>query len=247
MNKNNKQWLYEFSSNEIIKKEDASQEIKSHKFAILKPNRKMKEDGELFFASETSRFAKAGVLPRAAWNTILSNGGGSISDNERELYGELLIKFRDLSFELQSILLKTESEKTEAEKLKSNELIKELDDIRKEIQSFESSQIEIFENTAEAKARNRTILWWVLNLAYEIKDGSIEPILTGESFQERLDTYDTLYDNEIENEFILSIIKRFTYLITIWYLGRATSIEDFNLFDKSFTKEAQEQDSKIES
>jgi hypothetical protein len=246
MNKNNKQWIYEFSSDEIIKKEDGSQEIKSHKFTILKPNRKMKEDGELFFASETSRFAKAGVLPRAAWNTILSNGGGSISDKERELYGDLLIKFRDLSFELQSILLKTESEKTEAEKLKSNELIKELDNIRKEIQSFESSQIEIFENTAEAKARNRTILWWVLNLAYEIKGDSIESILTGESFQERLDTYDALYENETENEFILSMIKRFTYLITIWYLGRATSTEDFSLFDKSFVKDAQQEGSEIE-
>lgn len=237
MNKSKKQWLYEFTSEETIKKEDGSLEIVAHKFALLKPNRRMKEDGELFFASETSRFAKAGVLPRAAWNTILANGGGSISDEEREVYGNLLIKFRDLSFELQSILLKTDSEKTEAEKLKSNELIKDLDEIRKEIQAFESSQIEIFENTAESKARNRTILWWVLNLSYKIKDDTVEPLLSGESFQEQLDNYDELYEDEIQNDFILSVIKRFTYLITIWYLGRATTVEDFKLFDKSFIKD----------
>lgn len=236
MNKETKKWLYEFSLDEIVKNDDGSQVSNSRKFGILKPNRKMKEEGELFYASETSRFAKAGVLPKAAWNTILSNGGGSISEKEREDYGQLLIKFRDLSFELQSILLKTESEKTEEEKLRSNTILQELDDIKKEIQIFESSQIEIFENTAEAKARNRTILWWVLNLSYEFKNNEAEPVLKGDSFNERLDSYDSLYEDEFSNEYLLTVITRFTYLITIWYLGRASSTEDFKLFDDSFNK-----------
>ena len=63
---NTNKWYYEFS---VTDKTGAQ----TKKYAILKPNRKIREDGELFFASETSRFAKAGVLPRAAWNTILSN------------------------------------------------------------------------------------------------------------------------------------------------------------------------------
>ena len=96
MEKYNKNWLYEF---EIKNDKDETK-----KFAILKPNRKLKEEGELFYSSEVSRFAKAGVLPKAAWNTILSNGGGSISEKDREVYGNLLIDFRDKSFELQSIL-----------------------------------------------------------------------------------------------------------------------------------------------
>lgn len=238
MNKNSKKWLYEFSSEEIIKNEDGTQTSNLRKFGILKPNRRVKEDGELFFASETSRFAKAGVLPRAAWNTILSNGGGSISDQEREQYGSLLIEFRDASFELQSILLKIDSEKTEDEKLRSDELFKKLDAVRKQIQSFESEQIEIFENTAESKARNRTILWWVLNLGYEFKgDSEAIQILDGESFNERLDSYDLIYEDETANEFILSVIKRLTYLVTLWYLGRANDDEDFKVFDKSFIKE----------
>jgi len=230
-------WLYEFDSKHLIKKDDGSQEIISKKFALLKPNRRLREDGELFYAAETSRFAKAGVLPKAAWGTILSNGGGSISDQEREQYGNLLLKFRDLSFELQSILIKGESERSDAEKLRSDELINNLDDIRREIQNFEASQISIFENTAEAKARNRTILWWVMNLSYEKDGDNYKPIFKGENFEEKLLQYDSFEEEENKYEFLLGVIRRITYLVTLWFLGRVDTVEDFVLFDNNFLKE----------
>lgn len=230
-------WLYEFDAKNLLKKEDGSQETTIKKFALLKPNRRLREDGELFYATETSRFAKAGVLPKAAWGTILSNGGGSISEQEREQYGNLLIKFRDLSFELQSILIKGDAERTEAEKIRSNELINDLDDIRKDIQNFEASQIAIFENTAEAKARNRTILWWVMNLSYEKDGDNFKPIFKGDTFEEKLLQYDGLEEDENKYEFLLGVIRRITYLITLWFLGRADNHEDLEAFDKSFLRE----------
>lgn len=229
MEKINKNWLYEFQVEESINKENGETVKNNRTFSILKPNRRLREDGELFYASETSRFAKAGVLPRAAWNTILSNGGGSISDKEREVYGELLLKFRDASLELQSILFKTEDQRSETEKTRAKELTENLEDIRKEIQAFESSQVAIFENTAEAKARNRTILWWVLNLAHEKINDKYEQIVKGDSFNEKLDDYDNLENSN--DEFILTILRRFTYLITVWFLGRAETEEDFKYFD----------------
>lgn len=231
-------WLYEFEANNVVKKEDGSQETIVKKFGLLKPNRRLREDGELFYATETSRFAKAGVLPKAAWGTILSNGGGSISDQEREEYGNLLLKFRDLSFELQSILIKGESERTDAEKIRSDELINNLDDIRKAIQNFEASQISIFENTAEAKARNRAILWWVMNLSYEKDGDNYKSIFKGDTFEEKLLQYDS-FEEEEENkyEFLLGVIRRITYLVTLWFLGRVDTNEDFAAFDKNFLKE----------
>jgi hypothetical protein len=230
-------WLYEFDAKNIIKKDDGSQETVVKKFLLLKPNRRLREDGELFYATETSRFAKAGVLPKAAWGTILSNGGGSISDQEREQYGNLLLKFRDLSFELQTILIKGEGERTESEKLRSNELISDLDYIRKDIQNFESTQIAIFENTAEAKARNRTILWWVMNLAYEKDADNYKPIFIGDTFEDKLLQYDNFEEEDNKYEFLLGVVRRITYLTTLWFLGRADTSEDFEMFDKSFLKE----------
>lgn len=229
MEKNKNNWLYEF---EVLHNE------KVKKFAILKPNRKLREDGELFYATETSRFAKAGVLPKAAWNTILSNGGGSISDQDRELYGSLLIKFRDKSFDLQSILIKGESDRTDVEKSRVDQLVEELDSIKKDIQAFESSQIAIFENTAEAKARNRTILWWVMYLSYaQDNNGNFVCLFEGNDFNEKLLKYDSLEDDSDKNEFLLGVIRRLTYLTTLWFLGRADTKEDFEIFDKSYLNE----------
>jgi hypothetical protein len=237
---NIKNFLYEFEAKHVLKKEDGSNETLLKKFAILKPNRRLREDGELFYAAETSRFAKAGVLPKAAWNTILSNGGGSISEKEREIYGGLLIKFRDASFELQSILIKAETERTQNEKKRADEIIVELEEIRKEIQSFESSQIAIFENTAEAKARNRTILWWILNLSQEYQEGSYGPMFNGETFQDKLDQYDFLEETESEDDFKFSVVRRLTYLVTLWFLGKAESFEAFKEFDEGFLQEKEE-------
>ena len=224
---NTKKWYYEFSYNN-------KETNKETKYAILKPNRRIREDGELFFASETSRFAKAGVLPKAAWNTILSNGGGSISENDRESYGKLLLKYRDLSFEMQAVLIKSDGARTEGENKRLDEIIVELEEIKKDIQSFEAEQINIFENTAEAKSRNRTILWWVLQLAYRVEDGKYLPFFEGESFNDKLDNYDIIEDTG--NVEISDVIKRFTYLITLWFLGRIETTEDFTAFDKDYIK-----------
>ena len=239
MEKYNKHWLYEFES------KDNKDVIK--KFAILKPNRRLKEDGELFYSSEVSRFAKAGVLPKAAWNTILSNGGGSISDKERELYGNLLIDFRDKSFELQSILIKNLNDRTQEEKDRSSQLINDLEEIKNEIQAFEASQISIFENTAESKARNRSILWWVLNLSYEIIDDQPKMIFDQVSFDDKLDSYDILEDKSDENVFILSVLRRLTYLITLWFLGRANSFEEFKSYDETLNNDQKEEVEIIET
>jgi hypothetical protein len=233
----NKNFLYKFET------KDKDNAIR--KYGVLKPNRKMREDGELFYSVEVSKYAKAGILPKAAWNTILSNGGGSISDKEREIYGNLLVDFRDKSFELQAILIKNITERTEVEKKRSDELLQELDEIKKEIQAFESSQISIFENTAESKARNRSILWWVLNLSYHEKDGQYTPIFEGTDFDVKLDLYDSYEDDYDQNEFLLGVIRRLTYLVTLWFLGRAEKESDFQYFDNLFIEEHKDSEDEI--
>jgi len=231
----NKKWYYQFNAEKEIKNEDGTSTKEVHNFAILKPNRRMREDGELFYASETSRIAKAGVLPKAAWNTILSNGGGTVSDDQRELYGKSLVEFRDRSFELQSILIKSNGERTKEEQARMDELTTELEEIKKSIQSFEASQINIFENTAEAKARNRAILWWVVNLAYKSVDGKLLPLFGQETFENKLDYYDEIEQID-DGGFMMFVLRKFTYLITLWFLGRAETEEDFEEFSKQLDK-----------
>ena len=145
-----------------------------------------------------------------------------------------LLNYRDRSFEMQSILIKSEGTRTEQENKRLDEIIVELEAIKRDIQSFEAEQINIFENTAEAKSRNRTILWWVLQLAHKQEDDKYVPFFDGETFNEKLDNYDIIEEQgSVE---LSDIIKRFTYLTTLWFLGRIETTEDFEAFDKDYTK-----------
>jgi hypothetical protein len=235
MQQNNKKWYYKFSTEKEVKNADGTSQKQVLNFAILKPNRRLREDGELFYASEISRFAKAGVLPKAAWNTILSNGGGSISDQDRELYGELLTSFRDKTFDIQSLLIKSDGNRTDEDKKVLDSLTTELESIRRQIQSFESSQINIFENTAESKARNRAILWWVTNLFYQESNGDFVKFFDKANLDDNLDRYDEIEESD-DDELTKSSIRRVSYLVTLWFLGRADTEEDFKELDEANSK-----------
>lgn len=238
-NTTNTKWLYTFTHKDNLGV--------SHNFGFLKPNRRLKEDGEVFFAAEVSRYAKAGVLPKAAWGTILSNSGGIISDEERERYGQLLLEFQELSSSIQKILSVDEKDQTEEILKELKEKTDRINDIRSDIQSFESSQISIFENTAEAKARNKTILWWVLNLVCKInEDGSYSNVCTGKTFNDKLEQYDLIEDAETNDNYLENVLKRSAYLITLWFLGRIDSKNDFALYDQDYSKREESNDEKQE-
>ena len=76
-----------------------------------------------------------------------------------------------------------------------------------------------------------------MNLSYEKEGDKYNPIFKGDSFEEKLLQYDSIEDEETKYEFLLSVIRRITYLITLWFLGRAESQQDFELFDKNFLSE----------
>jgi hypothetical protein len=228
-----KKWLYKFSHTGEINGEKVTKN-----FAILKPGRKLREAGDIFYSSEVSRFAKAGVLPRAAWNTILSNGGGSISDSDRENYGKLLVEFRNKSLDTQRLILKGVGSLTEEEKKELEVISAELEEIKNSIQAFEADQVNIFENTAESKARNKAILWWTCNLAYQQGDNnSFSVLMPGESFEKQLDWYDSL-EQESSDQFTMDVLSRIVYLIALWFMGKASKDEDFKLYDPSISKAA---------
>lgn len=231
MSEKTKKWLYEFDHESTI-----DGKIIKKSFSILKPGRQMKEDGDIFYSSEVSRFAKAGVLPKAAWGTILSNSGGTISDSDREDYGRLLIEFRNKSLEVQRFLTKGIGALSPEEKREFDDLSVELEGIRSEVQAFEAEQVNIFENTAEYKARNRAILWWTFNLAYQKnEDGSFSSVIPADSFNKKLEYYDELEEGS-SNQYILEVMSRMVYFVTLWFLGRASKPEDFNLYDKEISQ-----------
>lgn len=211
-----KKWLYAFYGK--VKGENK-------KFYILKPGRKLKQGGELEYAKQLAKFVKAGLLPKAAWGTILDNAGGTISDNEAQNYTNLKSRFFELSLELNKL---KQEEQTEENIKAIDDTILEIEFIKNKIQSFELEQIYIFENTAESKARNATIEWWLCNLSF---DENGQEFFQGQTLDDKLDWYDSI-DPEKDGD-ILKIGQRFSYLITLWFLNRLDSFESFKEADIS--------------
>jgi len=106
--------------------------------------------------------------------------------------------------------------------------------VRKDLHNFEASQAALFEHTAEARARNKTIIWWVLFLSHiqGKNDKEPRPLFGAGSFEDRLSTFEKL--EEEGNAADRAIAERMVMYVTFWYSGGATEAKDFERFEKEF-------------
>ena len=267
-----KKWLYTFRVNkevehsvESTEKDDKGNEIKVTKtekktrpvlVRIKKPGRKLFDEGELYYGVKLSEGIKAGLLTRALLAKRYQNDGGSMSEPEKERYSELYLKLFEKENELQRLQVNLEKISDEEKKDKITDLLVEMSDLRRELQDFETSQSALFDQTAETRAKNKTIMWWVLQLAQvekksdEIKDyhwyNKEKEGATDEekkALKEEIDkmefldvfTGESLEDkmnkyDELEDgrdEFWQEGLRKLAYFISYWYSGQADSEEDF--------------------
>ena len=246
-------WLYHFHvpievSEKIeidpIKDEDGNEiqqfktikKEKPFKCAIKKPNRAIYEEGELFYSVEVSKYIQAGMLTKTLLAKRFANDGGTLTSHDQEHYAKLYSLLHTKEQEIQRIQLDTDNAKKRAKRLQA--LIVEITSIRQQLVEFESTQSALFDQTAEHKARNRTILWWVLNLSY-IKDKDDEagkevfkPLFEGEKLEDKLGSYDAIEEDEDcekggPKEHFGLALKKFAYFVAFWYSGQATDKEGF--------------------
>jgi len=246
----NFKWLYEFYINKEteveeveITKNEKGEEIKvikkvkkelPFKFKILKPNRKLHEQAELVYAIKLSECVKAGLLTKPLLSKRYQNDGGAMSDPEKAEYTKLYLELFKLESDYERLLLK--DKKTEEEHKLMESTLFDLATARRQIQQIEYNQSSLFDQTAENKARNHVIMWWILNLSYiEDKDGKIDPLFGVGSFEEKIAKYDEIEDGN--DEFSLKAIRKLTYLLSFWYMGRAATPEEFKKVEEFYDKE----------
>ena len=192
---------------------------------LKKPNRGLYDEAELFYGVKLAEGIKAGLLTRALLAKRFSNDGGVMSETDKEQYADLYIRLFEVQNNIERASLTPEADRTEEEKEQLVDWIRESAVAREEIQDFEISQASLFDQTAENRARTKTILWWVLNLAHFKKGQEHTPIYEGETFEEKLSSYDTLEDDE--NVFWEELSRKLIYYVSFWYVGKAQTQEDF--------------------
>lgn len=261
-------WLYEFKVNrekevsetETTKNENGEDVTITRKvkknvpvhYAIKKPNRRTYEDGELFFGVSLSEGIKAGLLTRQLLSKRFDNDGGTFSESEKERYVHLYKELYEFETEIQKTQLNlanlSETEKQE----KITSLLTKMTEIRNELQEFENSRSAIFDQTAETRAKNKTIMWWVLQLSHRKEEDGLErfvPLFGEGDHSAKLDVYDALEEEDIPST--TEAIKKFAYFISFWYNGKVTNEEDFKnvetLIDQGSKAKTEEVDTKTET
>lgn len=220
----------------IVTKNETGEEIKTtktvdkdvpYKFALRRPNRPLNDDARLFYAAKMSELVvKHGIMTVAQLSKRFANDGGAFSDKEKEIYLETLKKLDEKRLNFRELSIKPEGERTEEEKGKYNELVKEINGDLTKLQDFERAESSLFEETAEAHARNKMALWWVLSLAYKEENGKFVPMFGDGKHEDRLKKYDEI--EEKDDEFTNKVINNFSAAVTAWYLGKAATQEEFD-------------------
>jgi hypothetical protein len=243
-----KKWLYEFTINREVEKErktsstneegkkvevtETYEEVMPVSFYLKKPNRRLYDDAELFYGVKMSEGIKAGLLTRNLLAKRYEDDGGAFSENEKQRYGELYMDLYNKENEYQKLQLNLDNKSQDLKEELTQELLLEISDMRRELTDIENSQSNIFDQTAENRAKNQTIMWWVLSLAHwkEYDHNEVNPFFGTGTYEEKLEKYDTY--EESDEEFHVEAIRKLAYFVSFWYMGRATNEDEFKAVEE---------------
>jgi len=216
--------LYEFTAYKKVKNEKGEDKYEAIELFLRKPNRVLFEEEEMFYGVALSNCIKEGLLTRNQLAVKFADELGTLSQKDKETYIESVGLIKAKESEYQALSLKKEDERTKEEKDKINAIINEISDLRGILQSIESSQQSLYEHTAETISRNKTVLWWLFQLAFFKNE---KPFFGEGDYKTKLKTYDDFAERD--DDFYINLARKMLLLVTAWYTGRIENKEDFDV------------------
>ena len=201
-------------------KEETALEKVPVKIIIKKPSRTQLEDGDMFYSVWLNKFIKMGLLTRAMIAKQHVDLGGQLSEDEKRRYSDLVQKNYNKEQEIHRLKAATiDTDPSDAQLKRINRIVNELALVKRELTDFELLQSTVFDHTADTKARNKTLIWYILNLSFFQKgdEGDIEEMFEGVGFDEKYQDYKD--KEEDEDEIYFNSIDRVSSLVTLWYMS----------------------------
>lgn len=213
---------------QIVKEKRTETKKLEHTFVIKQPTRRQMEEADMEYSIEMSKCVKQGVLTKAMLMNKYSDTGGMLSESDANklsaMYGEL----GELQTEVTQLTM--QSANNEANEAKRKSIGENMATLRKAIAVAETNFSALLNHTADSKAQNKVIAWYLLNLTNQEKDGELEPFFSGNSFADKQMSLYTMEENEDE---LLSIVyDKLTAFISFWYFSAAASHDDFKDLEK---------------
>lgn len=244
-------WIYNFTISRKIKskKEEASKDAegndititrdvlvdKDYHFKIKKPNRKIIEEADIFYAAKMGEFLKAGLLSRNLIAKRLEDDGGDLSKETLKETQEKIKEYYTLSLEIEK--LKSQEKIEDAE---LSEKINRYQEIQNELKSLELERSEIFDYSAESKAYAKQIFWYTLYLCYwnkgeEQEDDKYEEFFAGKDFEQKAESYDKREEEFTDAEFFNKLTANLSFSVSYWLNtgGKASETDIQEAFKKA--------------
>ena len=127
-------------------------------YVLQKPTRRLAEDAEVFYSVQLSKAIKMGIVTKAMLVKKYQDSGGALSEEETR---ELLKGIRDLNDLENKYKLLHATGENEEEKEKVG---KDIQTLRRDLITLESSLQTVYQHTADAKAERETLVWYIINL-----------------------------------------------------------------------------------
>ena len=240
--------LYEFTiekeeevvDEEVIHEDDGTTTTKSkkvkkfipHKFFLRKPSHSLIDEASLYYGVELAKAVKAGMLTESMLKKRFEEDGGLLSETEEKAYEKLYIDLRALMEDVAKIQ-GSNKKLTKVQKKKLEGLEADKETILQEIQIFENQKSTLFNQTAENRARNKCIVWWVLNLSYEVSalDDEEVPVwgTASQEINERVEDYYEWNETHASDPFNMELKYKFLYYISFWF---NSSVSDQGSFEE---------------
>ena len=220
----------EESINEAGQKVTITKDVVSqvpHNYFIKKPTRALFDEAELFYGVKLSEGVKAGLLTRTLLNKRYVDDGGILADKTKNAEADAYKDLYDAQNELQRLTTLEEKDRPDYFATKKEELEVKIAAIKNSLTELEMQKESLFDNTAETRARNKVITWWILFLSYYEKNGEKLPFFGEGDYEARMNKYDEIFESE--DPHLTKVANAFIYFISFWYVGRANTREDFDL------------------
>ena len=187
----------------------------AYRVILKQPTRRQVEEAELEFSVEMSNCIKKGILTKAMLAKKYSDTGGLLSEVDAKALTKMYVKYGELTQESEKIQVKIKKTEDDEKRLKA--LAEEITTLRKDIVDVETSYSNLFNHTADVRAENRVIQWYILNLTLIQKEDEDEskPLFEGIDFEDKLERY---YEYEEEgNDFYDLVGSKIAALFSFWY------------------------------
>lgn len=201
-----------------IKGEKKGQD-KKYKIQLKKPTRSMFNEADMFYSIQLNKYIKMGLLTAEQLAKRQIDIGGTFSEEQQKHYAKLQTLIADKEEMFLRLAAKTELSPDEEDRKKS--LIEDISVLRSQIIDYEYIRNQVYEHTANSKARNDVILWWVLGITQfaEIdKDGNtgeFRAMFEGDSHETRKMKLEEMEDDE--DVVVTNCFSKLVKIVTVWY------------------------------